>query len=114
VEAKFYNDFNHSGKELFCAEHYPLPAKEDEFLQRVQQKSIMVYNSITDPLFKIFGGERIEALMKGMGIKDEEVLTHAMISKSIRKAQEKLAASIPAEQHSSSQAQWFSRNFPEK
>ena len=111
VEAKFYNALKHSGKELFCAEHYPLPAKEDEFLKRVPQKTIRVYNSITDPLFQIFGGEKVIDLMKKMGVKEDEVFSHDMISRSIRRAQEKLASSIPAERHAASQEQWFRRNY---
>ena len=111
VEAKFYNVLKQPGKELFFAEHYPLPAKEDEFLARLPQKNILVYNSITDPLFKIFGGEKIIELMKKMGVKEDEVISHDMISRSIRRAQEKLASSIPAERHAASQEQWFRRNY---
>ncbi len=113
VEAKFYNALKFPGKEFFFAEHYPLPVKEDDILQRLPQKSILVYNAVSDELFKKFGGERIIAVMKNMNVKEDEVITHDMISKSIRRAQDKIAESITTEYSAASQQEWFKRNLLE-
>lgn len=46
--------------------------------------------SLEDSLLMIFGGERISRLMDTMKIKDDEVIEHALISRSITNAQKKV------------------------
>jgi len=46
--------------------------------------------SLEDDLMRLFGSERIAALMDKMGHKDGEVLQHSMISRSIERAQKKV------------------------
>ncbi|GAA4451829.1 preprotein translocase subunit SecA [Rurimicrobium arvi] len=46
--------------------------------------------SLEDDLMRLFGSERIAAMMDKMGHKDGEVLQHSMISKSIERAQKKV------------------------
>jgi preprotein translocase subunit SecA len=46
--------------------------------------------SLEDDLMRLFGSERIAALMDKMGHKDGEVLQHSMITKSIERAQKKV------------------------
>jgi preprotein translocase subunit SecA len=48
------------------------------------------YVSLEDDLMRLFGSERIAALMDKMGHKEGEVLQHSMISKSIERAQKKV------------------------
>jgi hypothetical protein len=114
AEARNYSSLKYPGKQIVFLEHYPLHEKEKEFVQDLQQKSFVVYNSLTEPILWAFGGQKIVDLMRRMGMKDDEPVAHAMISKSIRRAQEKLASSITVEQSGASQAEWFKRNFPDK
>lgn len=114
VEVRNYSSLKYPEKQIVFLEHYPLHEKEKEFVQGLQQKSFTVYNSLTEPILWTFGGEKLVALMRRMGMKDDEPVAHAMISKSIRRAQEKLASSISVEQSGASQAEWFKRNFPDK
>jgi len=92
-------------------EHFPLYAKEEELVKNWDVKKLDVYNSLDEPLFKYFGGDKIIALMKQMGIKEEEVIEHSLISKSIRNGQENLAKKINFEQSASSQKEWIEKNI---
>ena len=48
--------------------------------------------SLEDNLMRIFGSDRIAKVMDRMGIKDGEVITHSMVTKSIERAQKKIEA----------------------
>ncbi len=50
------------------------------------------YLSLEDDLLRIFGGERISAIMSRLGMKEGEPITHRMISKAIENAQSKVEA----------------------
>jgi len=52
--------------------------------------SSQFFVSLEDDLMRLFGSERIAALMDKMGHKEGEVLQHSMISKSIERAQTKV------------------------
>jgi len=92
-------------------EHFPLSAKEDELVKNWEAKQIDVYNSLDDALLKHFGGERIQALIKQMGMQEDEVIEHALISKSIRNAQDKIAEKVSMEKSAHSQKEWFEKNM---
>ena len=47
------------------------------------------YLSLEDDLMRLFGSDRIAKVMDRMGIKDGEVITHSMVTKSIQRAQKK-------------------------
>ena len=48
------------------------------------------FASLEDDLMRLFGSERIAKMMDRMGIKEGEVIQHAMITKSIERAQKKV------------------------
>ena len=48
------------------------------------------YLCLEDDLMRLFGSERIAGVMDRMGVKDGEVIQHAMISKSIERAQKRV------------------------
>ncbi len=52
--------------------------------------SSQFFASLEDDLMRMFGSERIAALMDRMGYKEGEVIQHSMISKSIERAQKKV------------------------
>lgn len=52
--------------------------------------SSQFYVSLEDNLMRLFGSERIAKMMDKMGLKEGEVIQHAMISKSIERAQKKV------------------------
>ena len=50
------------------------------------------YLSLEDDLMRLFGSDRISKVMDTLGIKEGEVITHSMITKSIERAQKKIEA----------------------
>lgn len=52
--------------------------------------SSQFYVSLEDDLMRLFGSDRIAALMDKMGLKEGEVIQHSMITKSIERAQKKV------------------------
>jgi preprotein translocase subunit SecA len=48
------------------------------------------YLSLEDDLMRLFGSDRISAVMEKIGIKEGEVIQHSMISKSVERAQKKV------------------------
>jgi len=48
------------------------------------------YVSLEDDLMRLFGSDRIAGIMDRLGLKEGEVITHSMISKSIERAQKKV------------------------
>jgi len=48
------------------------------------------YLSLEDDLMRLFGSDRIAKIMDRLGIEEGEVITHAMVSKSIERAQKKV------------------------
>ena len=52
--------------------------------------SSQFYVSLEDNLMRLFGAERIAKMMDRMGLKEEEVIQHSMITNSIERAQKKV------------------------
>lgn len=50
------------------------------------------YISLEDDLMRLFGSEKISGMLKRLGLKDGESITHSFISRSIAKAQQKVEA----------------------
>lgn len=92
-------------------EHYPLHEKEIELVKNWTVKNIIVYSAMDEPLFKHFGSEKLIPLMKMLGMKEDEVIEHNMVSKSIIKGQEKIAEQVGIEQSANSQEQWMIKNI---
>lgn len=92
-------------------EHYPLQTKETELIKNWDANKIIVFSAMDEPLFKHFGSEKLIPLMKMMGMKENEVIEHNMVSKSILKGQEKIAEQVSLEQTAGSQAAWMEKNL---
>ncbi len=97
-------------KTVVFAEHHPLHAKEKNLVANWQQKEFIVFSSLDEPLFTRFGSEKIISLMQKMGVKEDEAIEHALVSKAILNAQQKIASSIMTEQSANSQADWMQKN----
>jgi len=91
-------------------EHYPLHAKEIELIQNWDAKPIIVFSALDEPLFRHFGSDKLIPLMKMMGMKEDEVIEHSMVTKSIIKGQEKIAEQVSFEQTAGSQGEWMEKN----
>lgn len=91
-------------------EHYPLHARELELINDLQVDKFIVFSAMDEPLFRHFGSEKIIPLMKMMGMKEDEVIEHSMVSKSIRSGQEKIAAQVSTEYAAASQEEWLKKH----
>lgn len=92
-------------------EHYPLHEIEIELIKNWEAKNIIVFSAMDEPLFKHFGSEKLIPLMKMMGMKEAEVIEHSMVTKSIIKGQQKIAAQVQTEHSANSQADWMRKNI---
>ena len=97
----------HHDKDFIFVEHHPLQVEEHRIAGKFAKKEITVFSSLEDPIFQLFGGDRIVDLMKKMGINEDEMLEHDMISKSIMKAQEKIASRSTINVSAKSQEEWL-------
>lgn len=99
-------------KMVVFAEHYPLSQKEQTLFKQLNLKEIPITSSLDEPLFMKFGGEKLIHLMQQLGMKEDEVIGHAMITTSIKRAQEKLERQVRMEKSANSAKEWFEFNLP--
>lgn len=103
-----YLNVAQANKELLFVEHHPLASEEQRKAKELGKDEITVLSSLSEPIFQLFGGERIVEMMHKMGIKDDEMIEHNMISNSIKNAQEKIASKALISGSARSQANWLS------
>lgn len=111
VEARQIHAAPATSQKPVFVEHYPMHSKEEDFVKNWPHQNMPVYSAMDEPLFKHFGSEKIIPMMKLMGMKENEVIEHNMVSKSIIKGQEKIEAQVTLEQAASSQAEWMQKNL---
>lgn len=97
------------GKKIIYAEHYLLSNKEQELFKKISPDTACVFSSLDEPFFKLFGGDRITGLMKQLGMKEDEVIEHKMISSSIHTAQKKIEKKIIIDHSAPSQEAWLKK-----
>lgn len=103
-----------SNKVVAFAEHYPLHPIEQDLFISLGLSEVPVLCALDEPLFKMFAGENLINILKKLGTGDDEVIAHSMVTKSIRRAQEKIGQIAVSETKASSQEQWFMLNVPTK
>ncbi len=102
---------------FMVAEHYPTPTPEQhllEALRRIPAASMWLtyFESLDSLLFQRFTSERFHTLLKTMGFKEEEELSHKFITQAIRNAQKKVKSETPFEKQTDSAEDWFRENLP--
>jgi hypothetical protein len=100
-----------AGKKIIFAEHHPMRKKEQEAFHQWHLSEVIVHSAMDEPLFKHFGGDKIAAMMKQLGMKDDGMIEHKMISNAIENAQEKIEKKVITEQNAASQQDWIERNL---
>ncbi|MCE2997697.1 MAG: hypothetical protein ACK5RG_12125 [Cyclobacteriaceae bacterium] len=99
-----------SGKLVIFGEHYPLRKKEQALFQKLQLTQVPVLVSLEEPFIHFFGGERTIELMHKMGMQESEVISHAMITRSIENAQKKMEEGVVTERKALSAQEWLQLN----
>jgi len=105
------NPIQLANKQLIMLEHYPLKDKEEAFLSSFSNQEILVLNSLDEPLLELFGGGRIVNLMERMGLQENDMVEHSLITKSLVRAQEKLTQKVTLESPAQSMKEWFEKNL---
>ncbi len=102
------------GRMVVFAEHFLLASVEQDLYATLQLKEVPVLSCLEEPLFMLFGGERTIELMKKLGVADDEIIGHAMVTKSIRRAQESIAEKSGTNYPATSSKEWLTVNLKEK
>ncbi len=111
VDAKHLHTGKTNNYRPVFLEHFPLHSKETDLVKNWGLQTIEGYNSLEEPLLKQLGGDNIIALMKQMGLQEDEMIEHPLISKSILKAQEKITQKLNFEQFADSKKEWIEKNI---
>ncbi|MBK7884046.1 MAG: hypothetical protein IPJ81_09790 [Chitinophagaceae bacterium] len=111
MEAKYFHIGALQNTTPVFIEHYPILQKELDFLDKFHIQKISVYSSLDEPMFEHFGSGKIKPMIKFLGMKEDEPIVHAMVSKSIAGAQQKIADKIIIDQHANSQKEWLLKNL---
>ena len=98
------------GVALLFAGHYPLHAAEVDLCDNLGLNEMRVYAHLGMPLLRMFGSEKIAELMVKMGMQEDEPLNHAMITRAIGQAQEKIAKKCSTDMHAVSEEEWLRAN----
>jgi hypothetical protein len=101
------------GRMVVFVEHYPLLSVEHDLYAKLQLKEVPVLSCLEDPLFMAFGGERTIEAMKNLGLSEDEVIGHSMVTRSIRNAQDKIAEKSSTDYPATSSKEWFKLNMKE-
>ncbi len=100
---------------IFFTEHYPLFETENTILKSIgilgKKCSYCFYMSLEDPLMTLFGGDRITDVITKMGMKEDEMISHTMISSAIENVQKKIESKVYTELKSDSIQEWVERNL---
>lgn len=99
-------------KMVILLEHYPIGEKEWAAWQNWRPKEMLVLNSLDEPLFLYFGGERLTGLLQSLGLQKDECIEHKLVSKALKNAQEKLGEKLVTEHLAHSPEEWFRKNMP--
>ncbi|MBA3662674.1 MAG: hypothetical protein H0W61_00500 [Bacteroidetes bacterium] len=102
---------------VYCIDHFPLYSVFEAFAASLYEanpsQTLIVYGGLDEPIFNVFGGNRIKDLMVKMGMQETEMIEHSMISKAIENAQEKIEKKVVLETSAQSSAEWFKQNLPQ-
>lgn len=100
-----------TGRIPVFGEHFPLRKKEETLYSKLNMETVQVFSSLREPLFQQFGADKIIQLMQQLGMKEDEIIEHAMISKAIKRAQEKIENKVTTDLTARSQQDWIDKNY---
>ncbi|QDT54195.1 preprotein translocase subunit SecA [Caulifigura coniformis] len=103
--------------DLLVAERHPLPSVDEELLEfarglpcRCRMAHVL---SLEDPVLKAFAGDRTRDILRRLGMKEDEAIESAMVTRQIRKAQQKIEGRTFGSLRAGSAAEWLAKNCPE-
>lgn len=104
--------------EIIVSEHHPMYSRDQDLLDTaaglICDATLTFYFSLDDPLMKYFGSDSVKALFERLGIDKSECISHPLVNRSIRQAQEKIEKKVGKDLAAQSAEDWFKYNLPEK
>jgi hypothetical protein len=98
---------------LLVGERHPLPAVDGELLRFAEalpcRCRLVHHLSLEDPLMQVFGADSMRAALERMGMDEDEPIAHSFVSRSIGRAQKKIASGGVTGGDAESAAEWFER-----
>jgi hypothetical protein len=101
---------------ILVVEAYPVRSGDERveiFAEGLPRRSKIVYACALDELpLSIFAGEKLNTVLRALGMKDDEPLNDRRIATSVRRAQQKIEQKATADQPSATAREWFELNLP--
>jgi preprotein translocase subunit SecA len=101
--------------QIIVGEHHPISGKDRDVVQTVEKlpckPAICFHAALDDPLMKHFGSDQIISLMKRMGADENEPISHQLVTRAIRNAQEKIEKHVQRDMQTESMEDWFRFNL---
>jgi len=104
-----------AGYKIFMLEHHPLYTIENELFKHLnaldKEIHITYYLSLDQPLFRVFGKDNIENMMRHMGMSEDEYITHVLITKAIENVQKKTEKKAVSFIDANNADEWYTKNI---
>jgi preprotein translocase subunit SecA len=101
---------------FIVAEHHPLHECDEALLSFMSnlpcRSRIRFHCALDEPLFKMFGAERVLEVVRRLGLDERQYISHSLISSAIEKAQKKIKDQSTGNQRVDSMDEWFQYNLP--
>ena len=102
--------------EIIVAEHHPMQSRDQQVVDSAERLAceghLCFHFSLDDPVMKLFGSETIKALLERLGIPKDECISHHLVTRAIRTAQEKIESKVGKDVPTHSAEDWFKYNLP--
>jgi hypothetical protein len=99
---------------VIVAERHPLASVDDalaDFARALPSRSRIVHHvSLEDAVMRSFGSGSLRTLLDRLGATEDEPISHPMVTRSIRRAQERMESRSGARFEAASAAEWIERN----
>lgn len=103
--------------DVIVAERHPLASVDDqleEFAEELPCRCRFSHHvSLDDAMMKVFAGDSVKALLRQLGMREDEAIESTMVSRRIRKAQQKIEGRTFRTVDSESAADWLVKNCPD-
>jgi hypothetical protein len=99
---------------VYVAELYPLSAPYANLINNLQQQSrisVLTLSHLDSPIFMKMNGEKLKTLVARLGIRDDESISHTMVTRAISNLQSKLDQKVVAEIEANSIEDWYQTNL---
>ncbi|MEQ9378444.1 MAG: hypothetical protein RIG68_24870 [Imperialibacter sp.] len=98
----------------YVAELYPLSGPYTTLINNIQQHSktsIQTLSHLESPIFMKMGGDKLKTLVARLGIREEESISHAMVTRAISNLQSKFDQKVVTEKTANSIEGWYQANL---